>query len=479
MVAFLIKQKVDLEVVDKDGSTPLLLAAEEGHADISQMLLENCASREALDKTLIEACQLCEVDRAGDLLRCGANPNYRSSDNGTPLLAAVERGQQEITQNLLTAGATVNEVDDDGRSPLLIAVQKDMIGLASNLLDSGADYKLKAKDGNTPLLVAAKSFNVEMVKMLTSKGSKLVTSEEAKFFEKQLVLAVEKNKEDNVKCLLAAGANTQVKMRDGRSLISAALDNGCLNLVRLLAGQHLSKKDKEIMGKKLCEACKTGNMQQAKLFVSVGANLEVKNSDGCSPLVTAVEKSNQDLVCLLLQKGANKKAKNQYGHGILRIALEHGKLELAELLQKNGAALLAKEHEVVSTMLLRAAEAGKEAEVKTYLACGAGAEAKDVSSETVLHKAAGSGHMSVTKLLLEKKASLQAKGGEYGTTPLFYAARNKQLEVAKFLIQSGANKNNTDTEGYEKYQALLVTKEKEGVRPAAAAAKSRLKKAAK
>merc|ERR1719353_2573360 len=103
MVAFLIKQKVDLEVVDKDGSTPLLLAAEEGHADISQMLLENCASREALDKTLIEACQLCEVDRAGDLLRCGANPNYRSSDNGTPLLAAVERGQQEITQNLLTA----------------------------------------------------------------------------------------------------------------------------------------------------------------------------------------------------------------------------------------------------------------------------------------------------------------------------------------------------------------------------------------
>lgn len=74
---------------------------------------------------------------------------------------------------------------------------------------------------------------------------------------------------------------------------------------------------------------------------------------------------------------------------------------------------------------------------------------------------------------------MQAKGGEYGTTPLFYAARNKQLEVAKFLIQSGANKNNTDTEGYEKYQALLVTKEKEGVRPAAAAAKSRLKKAAK
>ena len=41
-----------------------------------------------------------------------------------------------------------------------------------------------------------------------------------------------------------------------------------------------------------------------------------------------------------------------------------------------------------------------------WLDCGASADSKDVSSETALHKAAGSGHVEVAKLLLEKKAFL-------------------------------------------------------------------------
>jgi ankyrin repeat protein len=58
---------------------------------------------------------------------------------------------------------------------------------------------------------------------------------------------------------------------------------------------------------------------------------------------------------------------------------------------------------------------------------------------TPLHLAAGEGHLDIVKLLLEHGADINARSA-FRVTPLALAARDRQTEVAAFLISKGALK---------------------------------------
>ncbi|KAK5991264.1 Ankyrin repeat domain-containing protein 50 [Cladobotryum mycophilum] len=55
------------------------------------------------------------------------------------------------------------------------------------------------------------------------------------------------------------------------------------------------------------------------------------------------------------------------------------------------------------------------------------------------------GHHSVTKLLVEKGADVEAKDSEYGKTPLSWAAENGYEAVVKLLIENGADVESKDS----------------------------------
>ena len=57
---------------------------------------------------------------------------------------------------------------------------------------------------------------------------------------------------------------------------------------------------------------------------------------------------------------------------------------------------------------------------------------------TLLSFAAGEGHDDIIRLLLEKGAEIEVKGGKYNYTPLSWAARNGHEAVVKLLLDKGA-----------------------------------------
>jgi len=295
------------------------------------------------------------------------------------------------------------------------------------------------------------------------KGARLTTDQKEQI-AKQLITAVEKNKEDNVKCLLQCGVSVKTKNKDGKTLITLAAEKGYQSLLKTLAAdsKNLVRKDREVLGKKLSDACTAKDIEQAKFLLSVGANTEAKNTNGSTPLVAAAENGQVELARLLLEKGADKKATNRDGRTGLFLAVDKGHAKLAQMFRQSGMTLLATEQEQVAAQLLAASGSGDVPQATLLLECGASADAKDIASETSMHKAAASGHVNICKLLLEKKASVQPHGGEYGTTPLFYACRNKQIEVAKLLVKHGANENDSDPEGGAKYESLMAEANKKG-----------------
>jgi len=107
------------------------------------------------------------------------------------------------------------------------------------------------------------------------------------------------------------------------------------------------------------------------------------------------------------------------------------------------------------SLLLGAARSIKALNI--LIEAGADVNEKDEYGHSPLHLTARRGYLRVAKLLIEKGANLEAKGGTWEETPLSLALRHGKLEMATFLIEKGANLEAKDT---DKATPLHVAAEK-------------------
>jgi len=93
--------------------------------------------------------------------------------------------------------------------------------------------------------------------------------------------------------------------------------------------------------------------------------------------------------------------------------------------------------------LFAAIEKNDIQKVRYLIPIGADVNAKDpYASMTPLMMAAYNGYTEIAKLLIEKGAEVNAKGGvDMDMTPLVYAASQDRLDMVKLLIEKGANVN--------------------------------------
>ena len=102
--------------------------------------------------TFMRAAYSADLELVRLLLDYGADPDIRSGDNETPLLAAAGHGwidgysqgksfaeRLEVIRLLIELGADVNWADDAGITPLMVAANMGDIAIIQYLVDQGAD----------------------------------------------------------------------------------------------------------------------------------------------------------------------------------------------------------------------------------------------------------------------------------------------------------------------------------------------------
>ena len=97
-------------------------------------------------------------------------------ENGhTALMLAAYNGHTELVRFLLEKGADVNRRDPEGRSPLMFAASGPFHETVTLLLEKGADVNM-ADNGEhfTPLMYAAAEGHLEVVKALMKHGASAV-----------------------------------------------------------------------------------------------------------------------------------------------------------------------------------------------------------------------------------------------------------------------------------------------------------------
>ncbi len=123
-------------------------------------------SQTSRDEILIAAAQRGDAAAVKKLLGDGAGVRARDGGGRTALLAATHRNHVEIARLLIAAGADVNAKDNMEDSPFLYAGAEGRNDILKMTLAAGADLKSVNRYGGTALIPAAHHGHPETVKIL-------------------------------------------------------------------------------------------------------------------------------------------------------------------------------------------------------------------------------------------------------------------------------------------------------------------------
>lgn len=197
--------------------------------------------------------------------------------------------------------------------------------------------------------------------------------------------------------------------------------------------------------KSLHQAAKDGDIEQVKLLISKGVDINAKDKRGDTPLHKAADKGHREVVELLITNGAAVKGWNNYWRRPLHVAAREGHRHVVELLLDKGAWPNASA-KFGQTPLHFAAPEGRTDVVELLIHKGADVNAKDADGETPLATAARGGHRDMVELLIANGADFNAKSkGE--STPLHSAASGGYKDVMQLLIAKGADVNAETVKG--------------------------------
>jgi len=213
-----------------------------------------------------------EQKKASKNKQMSKNPNILNEQ----LLLAIQRGDREAIPKLLQEGADINVRDAQGRTPVMIATYQHNTKMVRELLQAGADINIRDNNKENPLLHAGAQGWLDILK-----------------------LAIE------------AHADTSLTNRFGGISIIPASERGHVEVVReLLTCTNINVNHINNLGwTALLEAIVLSDGGQAhqqivQLLIDHGADVNLPDKDGVTPLQNARKRGFTEIERILQQAGA-------------------------------------------------------------------------------------------------------------------------------------------------------------------------------
>jgi ankyrin repeat protein len=179
-----------------------------------------------------------EVAEIEKLIADGENPNIQDANSRTPLLVAAYRKHYAAVEALLKHGANANARDMQGFDVLTLAAVNNDMQLLKLALAGGADPgRVTGPLDGTALISAAHLGNVEIVRALIDAKAPL--DHVNRMGWTALIIAVmlgnnSKGHIETVDLLVKAGADTEIKDRQGMTALGHARARGYQDMITIL-----------------------------------------------------------------------------------------------------------------------------------------------------------------------------------------------------------------------------------------------------
>ena len=229
-------------------------------------------------------------------------------------------------------------------------------------------------------------------------------------------------------------------------------------------------------GSDIADAAQRGDNAAIRALIAKQAAVDEPQADGTTALHWAIHFDDIETAALLIRTGANVSGANRTGVTPMRLATINGSAAMIEALLEAGVDPNAPLTPHGDTALMMAARTGKPDAIQVLLDSGADVNTPEAwGGTTALMWAISEHHPAAVEMLVEhgaevnvtsKVVAVARRRGAEGTapedfgpnrepagysnggfTPLFFAAREGELEAARLLVEAGADVNAIAADG--------------------------------
>ncbi|KAM3624603.1 uncharacterized protein V6R79_025415 [Siganus canaliculatus] len=219
-------KRVNVNIQDADGLSPLHHAALSGNKELISLLLEAQAAVDIKDhkgmRPLHYAAWQGKTEPMKMLLKAGSSVNGPSDEGQIPLHLSAQHGHYDGSEMLLQHQSNPCISDSAGKTPLDLACEFGRVGvvqllLSSNMCAAMLEPKPSDPNGVSPLHLAAKNGHIDVIRLLIQAGIDINRQSESGTALHQAALC---GKTEVVRLLLDSGISAGVR----NTLSQTALD---------------------------------------------------------------------------------------------------------------------------------------------------------------------------------------------------------------------------------------------------------------
>ena len=394
----------------------------------------------------------------------------------------VASGDRKTVDLFIQAGIDVNAPGARGRTALLEAAGRDDAKLLAALLAAGADVGRADPEGTTPLCAAAEAG--KDAKVSTLLRAKASTSAACGISHRTpLQEALRHGSVPSVQALLAAGAAVDARDASGQTALHYAADEDPPALVQALIAAHADVAARSNSGETpLHRANNHRSVANAQALLAAGAPVDARNGRGETALFEAARNDSPELIQVLLAAGADPAARDSGRTTPLEIARKVGALKAQEALKDAKRVAVSAPPPVATTAgavsgpakgvgtpggtdaahaeltrmglaanpdtLFQRVEAGDTRAIALLLRAGVAPASRNNQGRTALYEAVSSGKADVAKALLDNGANPEDSGAptrklggieiDASGSPLMEAAPRDDAEMVRVLLAGKA-----------------------------------------
>jgi len=330
---------INMNVLAKNGVTPLCAAASEGHVEVVVFLLRRRASPDMpvvgnASPSLLAAASAGHLHILRLLCDARADLDASRSDGITPFIAAVAAGFPEVVRCLVSCGASVNKAQTNGWTALMCASHLGHNVVAELLLNAKADVEHGGPDGIQAFDAAVAAGHLNVVSSLCSKKADI----HGNFTRSTpLATAASNGHVGIMRLLIGARAEPNRPGRDGRTALLAAVRGGHLPVIDFLGDIGSVKRHSSPEGDSaLVRAAFDNQLDIVQALVRARASVnEAQRNGGFVPSHAAVTGGHLEILRYLLESRASLHCFAKNGENLMTNAAWHGHEEMFHFLQRH------------------------------------------------------------------------------------------------------------------------------------------------
>jgi ankyrin repeat protein len=210
-----------------------------------------------------------------------------------------------------------------------------------------------------------------------------------------------------------------------------AIKNDNTDILQNLINKKSSLNNKDIYNQSMIHfSAQLNSIKSLIMLIEIGANINLKNNNGDTALNIALKFENNEAAKILIKNKADLMLKNNNQQSALYIAAQNEMTELFPLIASNS--------KILNESLQLAINSNCTTVLAILLDYANKNSAKYQIKDNLFSLAAKIGNVDIMMILIGKKTYLD-QSDIYHRSALHFAVENDKYDVAKILIENGAN----------------------------------------